>query len=158
MTGSSRNDGRRSLRREIVYAANGGRWPSGRRKSSGRCATAWGLPKRKPWPRGQPTFGETFGDRRALDSLNHDRHPEGCSESHDRLDDGRLDAACQHLGHKRPIDLELVDRKRSKVPQRREASSEVVERHADPSGAKDSQPLNARLATVKNDAFCDLEI
>ena len=64
----------------------------------------------------------------------------------------------EHRAHEREVDLELVDRQGSKVPERREAGPEVVERHPTAGGAQRAEVLDALLAAVEDDALGDLEV
>ena len=79
------------------------------------------------------------------------------AEGHDAGDDGRRRGVVGHRRHEGAVDLELVERERAEVGQRRVARPEVVDRDPHAERAQLGQVADGGAHVEEQRAFGDLE-
>jgi hypothetical protein len=92
-----------------------------------------GRPSRKPWASSQP-IPRTLQRVLRLGAFGGDACAQRMAELRDAVEDGiGLQAV---VGHERPVDLDLVERKFAQMAQRGITGSEIVQRHFNAERAK----------------------
>jgi len=92
-----------------------------------------------------------------LDAFGGDRHAEAAAERDDRADDRLRIVIGIEVAHERLVDLDLVERERAQIAQRRVAGAEIVHRDAHAS-ARSACCVAVLVALVEQQGLGDFDL
>ena len=93
-----------------------------------------------------------------FDALGDDRHVEAVAEADHRADDRRRLRVAAEIHDEGAVDLDLVERERLQIGQRRIAAAEIVHRDAHAERLQPAQQREAALEILDQHAFGDFQL